>query len=298
MASMPKSLGRGRSLTRVSVLCLAVGSLLGGVTVLSGAGSAGASGNLYVSPYGSDSGNPCTGKAHPCLTLQHAYNVSTAGSTINLAGGTYKGGLVIDHNLNIVGTSSGGSLEAVTSTISRGGGSFDYVLTINSATVTISNVVIDGANGDGGGLDINAPANVTLNDVNVVNNISNLFVGAGIENNSTLVMNGGSISNNSMDREPFGYGGGLSSSHPSAKTTLNSVSLTHDTAFSEGGAILLLFGQLKITGATAIHDNSAGKAGGGIEKCPGTTLQIVGTSYSNTANTPDDFSTSDPTGVC
>jgi hypothetical protein len=269
VASMPTSLGLGRNLTRLSVLGPAVGSLFGGVMLWGSAAPAGASGNLYVSPYGSDTANPCTSSADPCLTLQHAYNVSSSGNTINLAPGTFKGGVVINHNLNIVGSNSGGSLDAVTTTISRGGGTFDFVITVNNSLVNITNVVVDGSDGRGGGVDTNGPADVDLTNVDVVNNISIQFVGAGIENNSTLVMNGGSISNNSIEDGIDGYGGGLYMEDSAARTTLNGVTLTHNTATSEGGAIFVDQGKLKITGATAIHDNSAPTAGAALSSAPG-----------------------------
>jgi hypothetical protein len=294
-AMTSRSSGLKSRITRLCAIGLGVGSLLGGVAVLGTGAPAGAATNLYVSSYGSDSGgNPCTNKADPCLTLQHAYNESAAGNTINLAGGTYKGGEIISHSVNIVGPSSDGSLDVNTATISRGGGTFDYVLTIEGGTVNISDVVVNGANGIGGGIAIDPPSVVTLNDVNVVNNIANQYEGAGIENDDVLVMNGGSIANNT-DQGSFGVSGGL---YTQDKATLNGVSLTHDVATSEGGAIFLDAGTLKLTGATPIHNNSAGVTGGGIEKCSGSTLQTVGSGISDTANTPNNFSNVDPAADC
>jgi hypothetical protein len=294
-SSVHKSSGLGKKLARFAVLGVAVGSLMGGFTVLAGVSPAGAiPTNLWVSPYGSDTSNPCTVKANPCQTLQHAYNVSSANQTINLAGGTFRdGGLVISHNLNIVGTSSDGSLDVVTSTITRSGTN-DDMLTVNGVTVTISDVVMDGNKGVGDAIYVPSPSKLTLNDVNVVNNIATFFDGAAIENQGTLIMNGGSISENTINStDAQAAGAGLSNN---GSATLTDVALNHDVANFEGGAILNFDGPLKLLGSTAIHNNSA-FLGGGIEECPAATL-TVGPHVSITDNTPNNINHTDPDGAC
>jgi hypothetical protein len=282
----------GRSVARLSVLGLAVGSLLGGFTLLAGVTPAGAATNLYVSPSGSDTGNNCANASTPCLTLLHAYTEAAgSGSTINLAGGTYAGGITINKSVNIVGTNSGGSLDSLTSTINGGG----FVLFIDSGhTVNISNVVITNASGIAG---LANYSTLTLTNVNVVDN-TGTFDGAGMFSGSpgSLVMTGGSVSGNtSPDGVP---GGGFDQNGGTA--TFDNVAFNHDTATGsggEGGAIFNFVGTIHLTGSTAIHNNSATLEGGGVFTCPGQTT-TVGPHVSVTGNTPNDFSSSDLASEC
>jgi hypothetical protein len=283
---------RGRyRLARLSVVGLAAGTLVGGFTLLSGGVPAGASGNLYVSPYGSDTGNPCTSSSTPCLTLAHAYAVSSGGNTINLAAGTYKGGIEISHNLNIVGTASGGSLDATTSTINGG----SPVLETTASSISITNVVISGADGQWGGIE--NTGGLTLTNVNVQDNTSLFFDGGGMFNQGNLVMTGGSFQGNTIDADAGEGGGGGLFNRGTAKLT--NVSLTHNVATGslspEGGGIFNFLGTLKLLGSTVIHNNSAPVNGGGIEACVPLT---TGPDVSVTANTPNDISSADPGGLC
>jgi hypothetical protein len=281
-------------IARLSVLSVAVGTLLGGfVVVASTTPAAAAGGNLYASPYGSDTGNNCKTQSTPCLTLAHAYAESNNGDTINLAAGTFDGkGLTIAKNITIAGSNSGGSLDATTTTITVGGGPYGYVLETDDSAVIISNVVVNGANDTAGG--IFNDDDLTLNNVSVTDNISHFYNGAGIENEGDLVMNGGSITNNTINSTaPESAGAGLNTL---TSATLKNVTLTHNVNNDEGGAIALESGTLKLTGSTAVHNNSA-YLGGGIERCSGTTL-IIASSVSISDNTPNDINTTDPLGAC
>jgi hypothetical protein len=280
--------GRRLRVSRLVGAGLGFFSLVGGMVILSGTAPSGAAGNLYVSPYGSDT-NPCTSSA-PCLTLAHAYSVASAGNTINLAAGTFTGGLTITKSINIVGVDSGGSLNATTTTISHGTSLHQFILEINKGTVNISDVVVDGQDKLGGGVDVNAPGIATLTNVNVVNNIANQYGGAGVQNDGTLTMTGGSISGNT-NQDLNGIGGGFFSADTAITSTFNGVSFTHNTATDEGGGLFLDAGAVIFKGNIAIHDNSAATDGGGIEKCAGTLTFAAGSTVSNTANTPNDFGT-------
>jgi hypothetical protein len=63
----------------------------------------------YVSTTGSDACNAsrCGGVAAPFRTINFAINTAAAGSTINVAQGTYTDRLIINHSLTIVGPASG-----------------------------------------------------------------------------------------------------------------------------------------------------------------------------------------------
>jgi hypothetical protein len=281
---------------RLAMLSLGTVSLVGGLTALAGVTPAGAlPSNVYVTATGSNAGN-CSSASAPCATVQYAYTHVATGGTINVGAGTFLGGIVTDKSVNILGTNSGGSLDGTTTTFSRGGGNFGYVLEIDNGTVNVSNVVINGAFDDlGGGVDINSGAIVNLTNVNVVDNVSNQFSGAGVENaEGTLTMTGGSISGNT-DAGTYAIGGGLANFD--GTSTIKNVAFNHDVANNEGGAIFIDAGTVKLEGTTSLHNNSAGVTGGGIEKCSSSTL-VLGASVVNTGNTPNDFNATDPTGDC
>jgi hypothetical protein len=293
-------------LARLSVLGIAVGSLAGGFVILEGASPAGASGTLYVSPYGSDAGgNPCTSSAAPCLTLQHAYNEAGTGTTtIELAGGTYQGNFGVtvatgvrhvEKNLDIVGADNGGSLNVNTSTIT-GGSELTAVATQAGFTVNLTDLVAN----DGTSSAVSNHGTMTLTDVAVgADAASSLtYDSAGVDNGGTLKMVGGSISGNFTST----FGGGGLYNYNSGTTTLDNVSITHNEAtasYGEGGGIFNLSGKVHLDGTTALHDNSATVDGGGIENCKSNGAVVTfGSGVVDTANTPNDYSTADPEGDC
>jgi hypothetical protein len=258
-------------------------SLLGGLGVLGRAAPAGASGFAYVSPYGTDAGpNNCSSSSNPCLTLQHAYNEVNSGGTIVLAGGTYKAGVTISKTVTIEGPASGGTLDANTATIEAfGDGECGFY--VSGATVSISNVVIDGLHDSPcDGID-NVGGDVTL--TNVVSEDNTVYAsGGGLFNDSgTIDMTGGSLLGNAAV-DGSGGGGVFNSS---GTVTLKNVSLNHNTATCGGG--IYNQGTLHLTGSTSLHNNAASNEGGGIDNIGGTVTTTSG--VSNTANTPNDFST-------
>jgi hypothetical protein len=284
---------RRAHLARLSVLAVGVGSLLGGFTVLAGNGTAGASGNLYVSSYGANTGN-CTNANAPCLTLTYAYGQAGSGDTIHVAGGTFAGPPDITKSINIVGTSSDGSLDVVTTTISGrhsiGAGVID--ICCSSITVNISDVVVTGGISDG---IINYTGHLTLTNVNLADNESNGYDGGGIYNGDNLVYNGGTVSGNTTTGG--GVGGGFDND---GTAKLINVTFTHNTVSGtggEGGAIFNFLGTVHLTGTDPIHNNSAADQGGGVFTCPAATT-TVGPGVSDTANTPNDTSSDDTQSAC
>jgi hypothetical protein len=282
-----------KRLAGLSALSLALGSLVGGLAF---ATPAGAASNVYVSPYGSDTGNNCSSQSNPCLTLAHAYTEVSSTGTINLSGGTFHGDLDIAKNITIDGTGSTGSLNVNTTTIYGNGkpsaGTFGVEVE-SGHTVTVSNLVLNNAT-DAAVLNLGT---LTLNN-DVIGAATNNppFATAGIYNAGTLTMNGGSeteVTTTTIGGALYNYMG---------KSTLNNVSINHATAAgaaAEGGAIFVFEGTLKLTGSTAIHNNAATVDGGGIEYCHSTaTLDIVGAGVSITANTPNNVSHADPEGYC
>jgi hypothetical protein len=277
-------------LGRLAVLTTAIGSMAGGVAVLGSSAPAGAvTHTLYVSPYGSDTGNNCRTQSAPCLTLKHANNIVATGDTIDLAPGTYQGNIEVTKDIAIVGTAAGGSLNANTTTIDGEGDPSDKItVAFDGVTASMSNLVIDGAYNIVGGIDINGS---DLDLTNVVIEENEAVFGGGIYNDGDLTMTGGSISNNGAS-----FGGGLDND---GVATLKNVSFTQDSALifgpGEGGAIFN-DGDLTLKGTNPIHNNSAFD-GGGIEECPGKSISVSpGTSV--TGNTPNDISSADPKSDC
>jgi hypothetical protein len=284
-------------LVRLSVLSLATGAFVGGLTVLGGVTPASASTNFYLSSYGSDAGgNPCTSSSSPCLTLQHAYNeASSSGTTtINLAAGTYQGDFgvpfvpgqkLIEKNLDLVGSTNGGSLNAVTTTISGGG---EETAIINEGkTMQLSNLVIDDTTGEA----IANNGTMTLTNVTVGPTTgSGAVPGAGIANSGPLTMTGGSISGNSA----FFPGGGLYNDEGST-AILKNVTITHNTSEEDGGGIFnFQDSTVHLEGTTSLHNNSA-TDGGGIENCASDGSVITfGPDVVNTGNAPNDLNTNGP----
>jgi hypothetical protein len=290
ISTVPTSPRLLHKLGHLSALALGVGSLVGGFTVLAGVGPAGAvPTNLYVAPSGSDTANSCTSQATPCQTLKHAYAVSSSGQTINLAAGTYVGGIDITHTLDIVGVQSGGSLNAVTSTI-NGGGAFPVDIG-PGVTVSISNVVVSGGTESG----VDNHGVLTLTNVIIQDNVG-VDDGSGMFSNDKVVMNGGSFLENTQSSSGVGAG----YDQGSGTSTFNNVQFNHNVTSGsggEGGAIFNFGGTVHLTGNTSIHNNSASVQGGGVFTCPGqTTTTTAGVSI--TSNTPNDVSHTDTTSSC
>jgi hypothetical protein len=209
----------------------------------------------------------------------------SSGGTINLAAGTYAGGLNVTKNVDIVGTSSDGSLDAVTTTIN--GGEFGVEIEFGS-TVTITNVVISGTSADG----IENHGTATLDNDSVTGNVGD-DDGSGIFSGFLLVMNGGSVTQNTATDGSVGAGFDING----GTATFNNVSFTHNAATGEGGAIFNYEGTVHLTGTTSLHNNSSAIDGGGIETCPGQTTTTE-PKVSVTGNTPNNISTANPGNQC
>src|SRR5437764_5080341 len=115
---------------RLALLCALIVSLVvaPGPGRIMGAGS-----TLYVSPSGSDT-NDCASPLTACQTIGHALGLAPAGSTINLAAGTYREHLTLDKSLTLQG--AGAAQTAIDGT----GPLSDSVVTVMTATT----VTMDG----------------------------------------------------------------------------------------------------------------------------------------------------------
>src|SRR5437763_16201482 len=87
-------------LLRLALLCALLVSLVAapGPGRIMGAGS-----TLYVSPSGSDTPNACTSPPTACQTIGHALWLAPAGSTINIAPGTYGERLALQRAVTLSG---------------------------------------------------------------------------------------------------------------------------------------------------------------------------------------------------
>jgi len=76
--------------------------VVSGVVALAVAGSAAASGTLFVSASSGNDGNPCS-YTQPCRTIGHAVSVASPGSTISVAPGSYAEEIVVSERLTLLG---------------------------------------------------------------------------------------------------------------------------------------------------------------------------------------------------
>jgi hypothetical protein len=77
-----------------------------------GPSQSGAASTRYVAPGGRDSGNTCLDAANPCLTPQHAHDVSQSGNTVEVRAGRYDGALAIAKAVDFKGESRGTTILA------------------------------------------------------------------------------------------------------------------------------------------------------------------------------------------
>jgi len=156
----------------------------------------------YVDGVHGNDQNKCRTPVTACKTIGHAISLASSGDFIFVAGAIYPENLTLSFSLNVIGSSA-------TTTIIDGGG-VNTVVTISSATVTLSGLTIQ--HGDaalGGGIDNSGT--LTLNNSTVTQNQAQGMGtgGGGIYNSGILTINNGTISGNSNSASRYRGGGGI-----------------------------------------------------------------------------------------
>ena len=226
------------------------------------------------------------------LTIENGAQI-----TNNVANGTAGSGGGI---FNAVG----GTLTVTGSTISgnsanRAGGGIEDA-SGNTTLVTLDDVVLDNNQaisgpGNGGGLHVTGPGDVSITDGSVSGNSAALEGGGLWNGTGTMTIDGTTIDGNTASGAAADDGGGGIFNNGGVVNIgqLTPVDITNnvaDGASGSGGGILNLGGTLDVTDGT-ISGNSANRAGGGIEDnaTPGTTLVTltdVTVSNNNTGPAP------------
>jgi parallel beta-helix repeat protein len=137
-------------LARLALALTAIGFFAGtSVVVASGVAQA-ASGTLYVSTTGTDTGT-CTTASAPCATIDYALTQAPVNATIDVAAGTYTQQVVITQNTTIVGAAGGATVidpisVPASDTNADGGQPVYAIVDVQPHTHFImKKVVIDGA---------------------------------------------------------------------------------------------------------------------------------------------------------
>jgi parallel beta-helix repeat protein len=137
-------------LARLALALTAIGFFAGtSVVVASGVAQA-ASGTLYVSTTGTDTGT-CTTASAPCATIDYALTQAPVNATIDVAAGTYTQQVVITQNTTIVGAAGGATVIDPTTvpasdTNADGGQPVYAIVDVQPhAHFIMKKVVIDGA---------------------------------------------------------------------------------------------------------------------------------------------------------
>ena len=80
-----------------------IGVLLAVLLALAAAPALAAAADRYVAKTGDDSANDCLTEGAPCLTIQHAVDVSDPNDIVNVSAGTYDESVVVDKQLALIG---------------------------------------------------------------------------------------------------------------------------------------------------------------------------------------------------
>jgi predicted outer membrane repeat protein len=192
-------------------------------------------------------------------TFQAAVKAAKSGDTLNVQG-TCEGDTTIEKNLTIQGQGAGATLN--------GENQSGSVVTIRSATVSISGLTITGGNSpfEGGGIRILAELRilgeppVTLTNSTVTGNTAKGKGGGIYEEGGTLTLTNSTVSGNTAPS-----GGGIYSADidPGPALTLTSSTVSGNTA-TYGGGIYLGVGTAHIEEKSSVTGNTAGRKGGGI----------------------------------
>ena len=201
-------------------------------------------------------------------------NALAGADNITIGAGTYTlslGELQISSDITITGA-------GVDQTFIDGA-TLSRVFNITSGTVTISNLTIqNGSEANGGGMYVGSAGNVTLTNVELINNTGS-FGGAIYNDTGILTLNDVTIDSNTVTAS----GGGI---YNTGIATLTGVTISNNASginnngggiFTDGNSSNLIATNVTISG------NNGGNAGGGIYNADTATLQNV-TITDNTSN--------------
>jgi len=200
--------------------------------------------------------------------IQQGIDLAASGGTVDVAAGTYCENLNIQKALTLNGA---GSDQTIVD-----GQDLGSVITVGAGATNnlISNIrVTNGNAAQGGG--ISNEGSLTLQNVEISNN--NAGYGGGVinTNGGSLTLEGVNIHGNAAT----GMGGGVYNDKSTSVLTMNSGSITYNTA--SDGAGICNGGTLNLNGGSIAH-NSASSRGGGIGNW--VTLSLSGTTITdNTA---------------
>ena len=133
-------------------------------------------------------------------------------------------------------------------------------------TLTLENIIFDG-NKAGGGIQVEIDGTLTMNKGTVIQNCSAYYVGGGVYNDGTFIMNGGKISGNATTKtesEDYGeepgedYGGGV---YNTGEFTMNGGKISGNHATNGGGVCNDQGGIFTMSGGK-ISGNTADRGGG------------------------------------
>ena len=253
--------------------------------------------NVYVATTGNDTtGDGTQGK--PYRTIGKGTIEVNTGGTVHVAAGTYNEVLTImGKNLNLIGNNR-------SNTIIDAAGLNSCVITITSATVTISNFTIQNGNNSftstgtdvelsGGGIYIGSSGKLTINNCTIQNNNINVTsteadavaYGAGIYNAGTLTINNSTIQNNTntaTGATAAAIGGGIYNKGTltiTGSTIQNNTNKANVAVGSTLGGGIYNKGKLTINNSTIQNNiNDAigvfiAALGGGIYNCGASTIK-------------------------
>lgn len=218
-------------------------------------------GNVYTDYISSVNGNtpndvylnsitivPCTnlrtGKFY--FTIQEAITDALDGDTISVSPGTYYENLVVNRNINIIGS---GKDKTIIDGQQKG-----PVITINSGTITISGFTVQHGKTDFGG-GINNEGTLTLKNSTIRWNNATGF-GGGICSDGTLTLQNSEVTGNTAEER----GGGIFNT---GTLTLQNSQITGNTGNTDGGGIYNDYGSVTLLNSI-ITGNTASWNGGGI----------------------------------
>ncbi|AGC78154.1 putative secreted protein (Por secretion system target) [Nonlabens dokdonensis] len=306
MAANPGS-GGGMHVTGAQDVSVTGGTVNNNTAAFTGGGLWNHTGTMTVTGSTID-GNTASGAAAtnggggifqlPAGSLVVGMGTNITNNTADGASGSGGGILVgADGNLDVTGATISGN------TSNRAGGGIEISSGTNAGTVSLTNTTLDNnvtgpmgsaAPGNGGGLHITGPQDITISDGSANGNIAaneggGLWNGSGLMNLSgTLTVNNNTASGEASmgATNPGEAGGGGIYNEGGAVVITGNVAVNNNNATgstSTGGGILVAGGSLDATGTT-ITGNGANRAGGGIEANSGAPVTLTNVSLDgNTA---------------